>query len=123
MLESSLYNVTDRSDYVFKNILEYGKYKNLYEWAKLILIKYSKYSSMILQIGVQKFTPHNHMECTNWKLFIRQQKLEKESYHLSESTHQSTGQNADEKYQNACFGSKVIYNIYKDPQDLTLLAG
>ena len=88
---------------VLNSALKYGKYENLHEWAKLVLIKYSKDSSMISQVGVQKFTPHNHIECTNRKLFIGQQKLEKESYYLSESTHWSTGQNADFSHHSYIF--------------------
>ena len=54
-----------RSDYILKNILEYGKYENLHESDKLVLIKYFKYLSRIPQVRVQKFTPHNHIECTD----------------------------------------------------------
>ena len=39
----------------------------------------------------------------NWKLFIGQQKLEKENYHLSEGTYQSTEQNADFSHQSYIF--------------------
>ena len=44
--------------------------KNLYEQAKLIWITYSKCSSMTLQFGVQKFTPHSHIECTDQKVHL-----------------------------------------------------
>ena len=54
MLKSSLCNVTDMSDYILENILEYGKYENLHKRVKLFLIKYSNYSSMLSQVGVQK---------------------------------------------------------------------